>query len=189
MMMWIFGLMISVGAAFFVASGDGAGAVEALIGGAAQALELTLSLAGAYMLWLGLFNIASEAGLINKLARLMRKPLGILMPDAGDAIAPVTLNLAANFFGLGNAATPFGVEAMKRLSDGTSVATDDMCMFAALNASAVELLPTAVIAVRAACGAGEPFDIVLPTFLASIAAAVAAVISCRLLSKLGRKRI
>ena len=192
MMMWIFGGMLAIGLGVFVADGNSSGALEALMQGSAQAVELTLSLAGAYMLWLGLMNIAKQAGLIEKMAQKMQKPLGFLMPGAGEAAAPVALNLAANFFGLGNAATPFGIEAMKALGDGAGTATNNMCMFAALNSSAIELLPTTVIAIRAACGSADPNDIILPTFLASIVSAAAAIISCKLLERLsnnkGRKK-
>lgn len=188
MMMWIFGGMLAIGLGIFIADGNGAGALEALMAGAQQAVEMTLALAGAYLLWMGLMNIAKQAGLIEKLAQKMQKPLGFLMPDAGEAAASVALNLAANFFGLGNAATPFGIEAMKALSDGSGTATNDMCMFAALNSSAIELMPTTVIAIRAACGAADPNDIILPTFLASIVSAAAAIVSCRLLERLSNKR-
>lgn len=183
MMNWVFGIMIAVGIVFFVIKGDGAGALESLTKGCAGALTLTVSLAGPYMLWSGIMRIAEKAGLVDLLARFMRKPLAFLMPDSEEAAAPVTLNLAANFFGLGNAATPFGIEAMKKLDRGDGRASDAMAMFIALNASAVELLPTGVIAVRTACGSAEPYSIALPTFLASLAAAVAAVISCRLLGR------
>ena len=183
MMDLVFGIMIIAGISVFAVQGNGAGALEALARGCDGAVSLTLSLAGTYMLWMGLMNIAEKAGLVKKLAELMKKPLGLLMPEAGEALAPVTLNLAANFFGLGNAATPFGVAAMKALDEGCGTASDNMVMFIALNASAVELLPTTVIAIRTACGSADPWSIALPTFIASVAAAAAAVISCRLLSK------
>lgn len=187
-MTWIFGGMTAVGLILYIAAGRGAEGLAALLTGAEQAVELTISLAGTYVLWMGLMNIASEAGLIKKLAAAMKKPLGRLMPEAGDAMGPITLNLAANFFGLGNAATPFGVAAVKNLSRGDGVATDDMCMFLALNSSAIELMPTTVIAIRTACGAADPYDIVLPTFAASVISAFAAVISCKLLAGLSRRK-
>ena len=140
------------------------------------------SLAGAYLLWMGLINVASEAGLIEKLAARMHKPLRLLMPDAGDASASVTLNLAANFFGLGNAATPFGLDAMKRLNavnPDKQSASNAICMFLALNASAIELMPTGVIAVRIACGSANAYDIVLPTFISSVFSAAAAILACK----------
>lgn len=182
-MNWVFGIMTAVGIVFYAVKGDGGGALDAMARGCGGAITLTLSLAGAYMLWSGLMKIAERAGLIEKLARIMKKPLGLLMPDAGDAAAPVTLNLAANFFGLGNAATPFGIEAMRRLDRGDGRASDSMAMFIALNASAVELLPTAVIAVRTACGSADPYGVAVPTFISSLAASAAAMISCRLLGK------
>lgn len=184
MMNWVFGIMAVVGIIFFAVKGDGAGALAAMARGCDGALTLTLSLAGAYMLWMGIMNIAERAGLIERLARLMRRPLRLLMPDAEDAAAPVTLNLAANFFGLGNAATPFGIDAMRKLDRGDGRASDSMAMFIALNSSAVELLPTSVIAVRTACGSADPYSVVLPTFIASLTAAAAAIVSCKLLGKL-----
>lgn len=184
MMTWVFGIMTAVGILVFVLNGDGSGALAALVKGCDDAISLTLALGGSYMLWSGMMNIADSAGLIAKLAKLMRRPLSILMPDAKDAAAPVTLNLAANFFGLGNAATPFGIEAMKRLDRGNGTASNSMAMFICLNASAIELLPTSVIAIRTACGAADPYDIALPTFIASIASAIAAVIVCKALERL-----
>lgn len=178
--------MTAAGLLLFAVKGDGAGALLALARGCDGAVTLTVTLAGSYMLWSGLMRIAEEAGLIEKLSRLMRRPLSRLMPDSPDAAAPVTLNLAANFFGLGSAATPFGIEAMRRLDRGDGVASDSMAMFIALNSSAVELLPTAVIAVRSACGSADPYGVALPTFLASLLSAAAAVISCRLLAKVFR---
>ena len=185
MMTWIFGGMIAVGLGFYMADGRGAEALGALLSGAEQAVELTIALAGTYMLWMGLMNVADEAGLIKKLANTMKKPLGRLMPEAGEALGPITLNLAANFFGLGNAATPFGVEAMKMLRRGDGVASNDMCMFIALNSSAIELMPTTVIAIRTACGSAAPYDIILPTFAASVVSAAAAVLSCRSFERIG----
>ena len=184
MMAWIFGLMTAVGIVFFSVQGNGAGALEALTRGCDGAISLTVALAGPYLLWSGLMRIADEAGLVKKLARIMKKPLSLLMPDAPEAAAPVTLNLAANFFGLGNAATPFGLEAMRRLDRGDGRASDSMAMFIALNSSAIELLPTAVIAIRTACGSAAPYDIAIPTFVASLAAAGASIVSCRLLGRL-----
>lgn len=186
MMNFVFVLMIAAGAAAFVISGDGAGALGAMTAGCAKAVELIFSLAGAYIFWMGIMKIAERAGLVKKLAGKMEKPLSRLMPGAERAAGPVTLNLAANFFGLGNAATPFGVAAMRELSDGTGGATDNMAMFIALNASAVELLPTAVIAIRTACGSSAPYSVAIPTFIASIASAAAAVVSCRLLARVVR---
>ncbi len=152
-----------------------------LADGADGAVRLILSLGGSYLLWMGIFNIAKKAQLVEKLAASMQRPLRRLMPNIGEASAPVSLNLAANFLGLGNAATPFGLEAMRMLSkDSHGTATREICMFLALNTSAIELLPTGVIAVRAACGSADPYSIVLPTFISSVFSAVYAVLVCKL---------
>ena len=179
--------MLLLGLIACMASGNAEGAMEAMLTGAGEAVTLSLSLAGAYMLWMGLMNVAKEAGLIDALARAVQKPLALLFPNAPGAVAPITLNLAANFFGMGSAATPFGLAAMKELRaaadqegvpEGT--ASDDMCMFLSLNSSAVELLPTSVLALRAAAGAADVYCVVLPTFIASLFAFASAVVLCKL---------
>lgn len=182
MMSWIFTLMICAGIVLGTARGEPGAVLSTLTDGADNAVKLILTLFGSYLLWMGLINVANRAGLTEKLARLMRRPLSLLMPKIGDAAAPIALNLSANFIGLANAATPFGIEAMKQLSvqnGRKTTASKEICMFLALNASAVELLPTSVIAVRAACGSADPYSIVLPTFISSLFAALAAVLTCK----------
>lgn len=186
MMNWLWGIMLLLGLIACMVSGNAEGAMDAMLAGAGEAVTLSLSLAGAYMLWMGLMNVAKEAGLIDALARAVRKPLALLFPRSPDAVAPVTLNLAANFFGMGSAATPFGLAAMKELRaaadrDGVpeGTASDDMCMFLSLNSSAVELLPTSVLALRAAAGSTDVYCVVLPTFLASLLAFASAIALCR----------
>lgn len=178
--------MLLLGLVASIASGNAEGAMEALLTGAGEAVTLSLSLAGAYMLWMGLMNVAKEAGLIDGLARAVKKPLALLFPRSPEAVAPVTLNLAANFFGMGSAATPFGLSAMKELKraadhDGVpeGTASDDMCMFLSLNSSAVELLPTTVLALRAAAGSKDVYCVVLPTFVASLLAFASAIVLCK----------
>lgn len=186
MMNWLWGIMLLLGLIACMVSGNAEGAMDAMLAGAGEAVTLSLSLAGAYMLWMGLMNVAKEAGLIDALARAVRKPLALLFPRSPGAVAPVTLNLAANFFGMGSAATPFGLAAMKELRaaadwDGVpeGTASDDMCMFLSLNSSAVELLPTSVLALRAAAGSTDVYCVVLPTFLASLLAFASAIALCK----------
>ena len=189
MLGYVITIMLILGFTFSIAGGNASEALGWMLQGCNSAVELMLSLAGSYLLWLGIMNVAKRAGLIDKLALLTERPLRKLMPNCGDASAPVTLNLAANFFGLGNAATPFGLEAMKRLSladprltkDG--IASDNICMFLALNASVIVLLPVGVLAIRAACGSSAPNSIVLPTFLSSVISAISAILLCKLFSR------
>ncbi len=187
MMNDIWAAMMIVGFAWGIATGRAQEVAAALTEGAGEAVTLCLTLAGSYMLWMGMMNVAKAAGMIKGLAKAARKPLARLFPSAQSAIAPITLNLAANFFGAGSAATPFGLEAMRemsRLSGASDVATDDMCMFLALNATAIELVPASVLALRAAAGSQDVFCVVLPTFVSSVilfaAAAVLMKLMCRL---------
>ena len=164
MMNYIWGFLILCGFGAFALSGDPAASVDAMLSGVSEALELCLALCPSFMLWLGLMNVAREAELMEKLSRAARPLLKRLMPDSSEAMAPITLNLAANFLGLGSAATPFGIEAMAELQKANrlgNAASDDMCMFIALNSSAVELLPTSVLALRAAAGSTDPYCVVL----------------------------
>lgn len=186
MMKWVWGFMLVGGLLAGMLGGDAQGAADALLAGAGEAVSLCVSLAGAYMLWMGLMQVAEEAGLVKKLSRAAQPVLRLLFPNSPNAVAPVTLNLCANFFGLGSAATPFGLAAMEELdavNDKKGVATDDMCMFLALNSSAIELLPTTVLALRTAAGSADPYCVVLPTFAASVISAVVAVALCKLLAR------
>jgi len=168
-------------------TGNSEAVMTAMLSGAAEAVELCLSMAGSFMLWMGLMNIAKAGGMIESLSRLLEPLLKGLFPQAREAVAAITMNLTANLFGMGAAATPFGLAAMAEMEKKNrrpGVATDEMCMFIALNASAVELIPTGVIALRTAAGSAEPYAVVLPAFLASLLSALTAVCCCLV----GRRR-
>lgn len=185
-MNWLWGLMLTAGLIWGAVKGDPGGAADALLNGMSEAITLSISLAGGYMLWMGLMNVAKEAGLVAALSRAVKPLFKHLFPDSPQAVAPVTLNLAANFFGLGSAATPFGLEAMRefeRVNPVKGTATHDMCLFLCLNAAALELLPTNVLALRAAYGSADVYAVVLPTFLSSAAAFLTAYGMARLLRK------
>lgn len=188
MLGYFFVIMISVGMLFCIMNGTADLALGYMLEGADSALELMLGLGGSYILWLGIMKVAERAGLVTALSRKMEKPLRLLMPNVGSAAAPITLNLAANFFGLGNAATPFGIEAMKELTknrgERSSIASNDVCMFLALNSSCIQLIPTSVIAIRAACGSSNPSSIILPTLISSILSSILTIILCKLCRRL-----
>ncbi len=192
MLGYVITIMLILGYSCCIYTGNSANALNYMLEGANSAVELMLSLAGSYLLWLGIMNVAKRSGLIDALASKVEAPLRKLMPNVGAAAAPITLNLAANFFGLGNAATPFGLDAMKKLYEGggeqtkRGIASNNICMFLALNSSAVELLPTSVIAIRSACGSENPNSIILPTLISSIISAVAAIMLCKLFERISK---
>src|SRR5436853_665412 len=155
--------------------------------GAAQGVTLAIGLIGVMALWLGLMRIAEKAGLVEKLARAARpvfRPLFPAIPDGHPAISAMLLNIAANMMGLGNAATPFGIKAMEeleKLNPTPGAATNAQVLFLAINTASLQLVPTTVIALRAAKHSTDPAVILLPTLLATFCALMVAIISAKLL--------
>lgn len=190
-MNYAWAVLALVGIGFALAQSGGSDVSGTLLRSAMDAVALAVRLAGGFAFWNGLMAILEDSGLARVLTRLLAKPLSRLFPgramtdEAGQAM---TMNLAANMLGLGNAATPMGLKAMRLLGqearDGT--ATDAMCMFLVLNASSIQLLPTSVIALRAAGGSTEPASILLPTLIATAASTAVGIAACALFSRRGR---
>ena len=162
------------------------GAVSAAaLEGAGAAVQLCISLAGILCLWSGFMEILKRTGLEAHQARLLRPVLRRLLPRAcrdGETMAAVSGNLSANLLGLGNAATPLGIRAARRMSLGAEgTASDELCRLVVLNTASVQLLPTTVAGVRAACGAETPFDILPAVWLSSILSVSVGLLVCRLL--------
>jgi spore maturation protein SpmA/spore maturation protein SpmB len=153
----------------------------AMIESAEGAVTLALGLIGVMALFLGLMKIAEEGGLLIMLARLIRPLMVRLFPDVPaehPAMGAMILNMSANVLGLGNAATPFGIRAMQeldRLNPHKGTASDAMVLFLAINTSSITLLPTGVIALRAASGSVDPAGILPTTLLATTCSTIAAI--------------
>lgn len=160
---------------------------KAMVDSAAGAVELAIGLVGVMTLFLGLMKVAEAGGLLRIVARLIRPLMVRLFPEVPaehPAMGAMILNLAANVLGLGNAATPFGIRAMQeldRLNRRPGTATDAMVLFLAINTSSVTVLPTGVIALRAAAGSAEPAAILPTTLLATALSTAAAVAAAKLL--------
>lgn len=179
--------MLLVGAAFAFGGGQGAAVADVMLSGAAGAVQLCLSLLAAYALWMGILRIAQKAGLVEGVSRLLRPALRRLfpgIPEEGAAAQSICMNLSANVLGMGNAATPFGLSAMRelqRFNGGSRCASDAMCMLLIVNAGALQLLPTTVISLRAAAGSSAPSIILLPMWLATTASTVVGILLAVLL--------
>lgn len=174
-------LLLLAGIAASLLSGRGDGVLAALQDGTANAVGTVLKTSGAYLLWMGLLNVAEQAGLVRALSKLLSPVLRLLFPDAGRAKEAISLNLAANLLGMGNAATPYGLDAMRLLNEANprpGVATNAMCVLLAVNASCLEAFPATLVGLRASFGSTDPAAVVLPTLLSSFAATAAAVILC-----------
>ena len=143
--------------------------VETMLNASASSVELCISLWGIYAVWLGILEILDASGLSEKLAKLLRPIIKKLFKGADEkAHKDIAINLSANMLGLGNAATPYGISAMKKMDDGSGVATKSMIMLMVLNATSIQLLPTTTIGLRAAAGSSSPADIILPTLIATL---------------------
>ena len=159
---------------------------RAMVDSAASAVELSLALVGVMALFLGLMKVAEAGGMLTILARLIRPLMVRLFPDVPPdhpAMGAIILNLSANALGLGNAATPFGIRAMQeldKLNPRPGTATDAMVLFLAINTSSITLLPTGVIALRAAAGSAYPAAILPTTLFATLCSTVAAIGAAKL---------
>jgi len=159
---------------------------QAVVDSAGGAVELAIGLIGVMTLFLGLMKVAEEGGMLRILSRLIRPLMTRLFPEIPadhPAMGAMILNMSANALGLGNAATPFGIRAMQELDKLNPVkgtATNSMALFLAINTSNVTLLPTGVIALRAAAGSTDPAGILPTTLLATMGSTVIAVIATKL---------
>ena len=169
--------------------------VRAVTDSAKLGFEVALGLAGIMALWLGIMGIASESGLVNQFARILRPIMRRLFPEVPEddpAMGAMLLNIAANMLGLANAATPFGLQAMKelqRLNTHVHTASNAMCTFLAINTSSVQLIPATAIAMLAANGSVNPTSIVFSSLIATIASTVVGLIAVTQLAKLPMYRI
>ncbi len=159
---------------------------KSMIESAAGSVELAIGLVGVMTLFLGLVKIAEAGGMLTVLARLIRPLMIRLFPEVPTnhpAMGAMILNMAANALGLGNAATPFGIRAMQeldKLNTQKGTATNAMALFLAINTSSITLLPTGVIALRAAAGSTDPAGILPTTLFATIGSTVAAIGAAKL---------
>ncbi|MCW9014239.1 MAG: nucleoside recognition protein [Gammaproteobacteria bacterium] len=154
------------------------------------AVKLAIGLAGIMGLWLGLMRIAEKSGLIFIFVKVIRPLLRWLFPDIPKdhpALGSISLNLAANILGLGNAATPLGIKAMQQLqtlNETKDKASNSMCMFLALNTSSVQLLPPVTLIAIMGTGVSE---LMIPIILATSASTIAAIIAAKTYARLGNK--
>jgi spore maturation protein SpmA len=154
---------------------------QAMVDSAGGAVELAIGLVGVMALFLGLMKVAEAGGMLTIIARLIRPLMVRLFPDVPadhPAMGAMVLNIAANILGLGNAATPFGIRAMQALNTlnpQRGTATNAMALFLAINTSSVTLLPTGVIALRAAAGSTDPAAILPTTLLATLGSTTVAI--------------
>ncbi len=182
--------MVAVSLVCALATGRGSELAAAAMEGASAGVELCLGMAGALCLWTGVMEVLRRAGAMGWLSRLLRPVLGRLYPDfARDSgvMDAISANVSANLLGLGNAATPLGLDAARRMSRRSpGVASDALCMLVVCNTASIQLIPTTVAAVRAGAGSTAPFDILPAVWLASALSVTAGILAARLFARLWR---
>jgi spore maturation protein A len=194
MINYIWLALIVIGVLTAVFQGNVQVVTDAAIESANSAVELSIGLVGVMTLWLGLMKLAEKSGIVNLISKMLKPILKRLFPEVPEdhpAMGSMVMNMAANLLGLGNAATPLGIKAMKELqelNEDKTTATNSMCMFLAINTSSVTLIASTVIAYRAAAGSSNPAEIIGPTIIASVFGTMVAIIAAKLLEKFPLKR-
>ncbi|MFO7295810.1 MAG: nucleoside recognition domain-containing protein [Clostridia bacterium] len=184
---WI--LLILIGLVVAAFNGKIEVVTQAALDNAKYAVELCFGLIGVYALWLGLIKVAQEAGLVTKLSQKMQGITRFLfndIPAKHPAMGAITMNIIANMLGLGNAATPLGIKAMKELQElnpQKDRATNAMCMFLVINTSSIQLIPATVIALRSTAGSSNPTEIIGTTFIATVCSTAAGIIAAKIFQR------
>lgn len=189
-MAWIWTGMSAASFLFALASGRAGALGAAALEGASAAVELCIAMAGVMALWTGVMEVMEQCGLAAALARLFRPLLRRLLPEASrdsETLAAISANLSADLLGLGNAATPLGIRAARRMASGCNgVASHELCLLVVLNSASIQLLPTTVAGVRAALGCADPFDILPAVWVASLLSVAAGLLAAKLLARIWR---
>ena len=154
-----------------------------------SAVKLTITFLGTMCLWSGIMQIAKKTTLIDKLTNFLNPIMKILFPEIqkqNPVHKEISMNMVANILGLGNAATPLGLKAMKKKKKENpkkDTLTNSMAMFIIINTASIQIIPTTVIAIRSSLGSTNPTSIIIPVWIATICAAFAGIIAAKILMK------
>ena len=190
-MSWIWTGILLVSIIFSIINNNISAVSGAVLSGAQSGITLALSMAGTICLWSGIAEVMQGAGLTKSLARLLSPLTGKIFPGTKkDSLLAQDLsaNICANFLGLGNAATPLGIRAVKRMiqAQNPSVATNEMCRLIVLNTASIQLIPATVAGVRASLGCTTPFDILPAVWITSLCSAGLGLLAAYLFGKVWR---
>ena len=189
-MAWLWTGMVTVSLVFAVLNGSLSALSVAALEGAQSAVELCLAMSGVMCFWTGVMEVMNQCRLTDRLAALFRPLLKRLLPRASrdsETLAAISANLAADMLGLGNAATPLGIRAARRMSRGCEgAASDELCLFVVLNTASIQLIPSTLAGVRTSLGAADPFDILLPVWLVSLLSVIAGLLAAGFFARIWR---
>ena len=168
--------------------------VSAGLAAAENSVTVILSFAGMMCFWSGFLHIAELGGISAAVEKVLRPITRILFPKlkkGGEEMKKITANICANLLGMGNAATPAGIEAMgalDKINPDPERPSDEMCLFAVLNTASIQLIPTTIISMRAAAGAQNPAAVFVPIWISSACSLIAAVLAMKIILYITRKR-
>lgn len=188
---WCGMILISFFASFFTGRLDAVTA--AAIEGSKAAVELCIGFLGTMCLWTGLAKVAEKSGLVEVFSKILRPVTKLLFPrlkSSSAALHAIVLNMVANLLGMGNAATPLGISAMKELdkiNGKKSTASNEMCMLVVINTASIQLIPSTIISLRQLYGSVNPSEIIVPVWIVSILTVTVGVTMAKLFEK--RKRL
>lgn len=178
----IWGFFILIGILFFILTGDLESLNRVILNSSKDALDMVLKIFPVMALWLGIMKIASVSGLLKKMSDFFSPLLSKLFPEipkGHESLSLIASNMIANMFGLGNAATPFGLKAMKSLQSlnpKKDTASRSMITFLVINTSGVTIIPTTIISLRMMHGSSNPTEVVLACILATSTSTIAAIL-------------
>ena len=188
-MSWIWTGIAGVSLLCAVMSGSGSSLAAAILQGAQAGVTLAISMTGSICLWSGTAAVMEAAGITGLLSNLLKPILWKLFPSTRDdpvLSQKLSANICANFLGLGNAATPMGIQAARHLKRGDA-ATDELCRLVVLNTASIQLIPANVAAVRSSLGCQTPFDILPAVWLSSLLSAGLGITAAWLLGKVWKR--
>jgi len=182
-MSYLWAALICISLIFGAINGTMDAVSSAALEGAAEAVKLSISLAGILCLWSGILEVMKLSGTDKLIAKLARPVLGRLFPETAknDAVfGALTANVSANLLGLGNAATPLGIGAAKLMTSG-EMASNELCAFVVMNTASLQIIPATIAGIRANLGASAAFDILPCVWISSVISLSAGLIAERLL--------
>jgi spore maturation protein A len=187
-------IFIIISFAYAIFSGNVDKLNESIFSSTSESVNLCISLLGTICLWNGIMQIANKTSIIDRLTNLLKPAMNFLFPELKqekEIQKEISLNVIANILGLGNAATPLGLKAMKSMQKKNpkkDTLTNSMITFIVLNTASLQIIPTTVIAIRSSMNSKNPTSIVFPVWIATICAAIAGITATKLFIKLTERK-
>ena len=187
-------IFIIISFAYAIFSGNVDKLNESIFSSTSESVNLCVSLLGTICLWNGIMQIANKTSIIDRLTNLLKPAMNFLFPELKqekEIQKEISLNVIANILGLGNAATPLGLKAMKSMQKKNpkkDTLTNSMITFIVLNTASLQIIPTTVIAIRSSMNSKNPTSIVFPVWIATICAAIAGITATKLFIKLTERK-